>query len=85
MKYRIEFTRKALKNLSKIPQNYQALILAKIELLSENPFESQNVKNLKGENDYYRLRVADFRVIFQLINKDLIILIIDHNHRKDIY
>lgn len=74
-----------MKNLSKISSKYQALIIEKLELLSENPFEAQNVKNLKGENDFYRLRVADYRIIFQIINKELIILVIDINHRKDIY
>ena len=85
MSYKIEFTRKALKNLSKISSKYQVLIIDKLELLSENPFEAQNVKNLKGENDFYRLRVADYRIIFQIINKELVVLVIDINHRKDIY
>ncbi|HPW87693.1 MAG TPA: type II toxin-antitoxin system RelE/ParE family toxin [Kaistella chaponensis] len=85
MSYKIEFTRKALKNLSKISSKYQVLIIDKLELLSKNPFEAQNVKNLKGENDFYRLRVADYRIIFQIINKELVILVIDINHRKDIY
>jgi len=85
MSYKIEFTRKALKNLSKISSKYQVLIIDKLELLSKNPFEAQNIKNLKGENDFYRLRVADYRIIFQIINKELVILVIDINHRKDIY
>jgi mRNA interferase RelE/StbE len=85
MSYKIEFTRKALKNLSKISSKYQVLIIDKLELLSKNPFEAQNVINLKGENDFYRLRVADYRIIFQIINKELVILVIDINHRKDIY
>ena len=40
MSYKIEFTRKALKNLSKISSKYQVLIIDKLELLSENPFEA---------------------------------------------
>jgi mRNA interferase RelE/StbE len=61
------------------------LIIEKIEALQINPHESGNVKALKGVNGYYRLRVADYRVIYELNNNMLVILIIDINHRKDVY
>lgn len=83
--YSIEFTRNALKSLKKIDLVYQRLIIEKIEALQINPHESGNVKTLKGVNGYYRLRVADYRVIYELNNNMLVILIIDINHRKDVY
>lgn len=83
--YKIEFTRVALKNLDKINSAYQSLIIEKLEHLSVNPFESSSVKPLKGMKGYYRLRVANYRVIYELQNELLTILVIDINHRKDIY
>jgi mRNA interferase RelE/StbE len=83
--YNIEFTKKAMKNLSKIDSKYQTLIIEKLELLATNPFENSNVKALKGETNFYRLRVADYRIIYELQNNELLILVIDINHRKDIY
>ncbi|WP_414702860.1 type II toxin-antitoxin system RelE family toxin [Proteiniphilum sp. UBA1028] len=83
--YSIEFTRNALKSLKKIDLVYQRLIIEKIEALQINPHESGNVKALKGVSGYYRLRVADYRVIYELNNNMLVILIIDINHRKDVY
>lgn len=46
--YRIEFTRNALKSLKKIDAIYQRLIIEKLEALQDNPYESGNVKALKG-------------------------------------
>jgi len=61
------------------------LIIEKLEALQENPYEGSNVKALKGMNGYYRLRVEDYRVIYELQDNNLVILVIDINHRKDVY
>jgi mRNA interferase RelE/StbE len=83
--YVIKFTRNALKSLQKIDAVYQHLIIGKLEALRENPHESGNVKALKGMNGYYRLRVANYRVIYELQDETLVILVIGINHRKDVY
>lgn len=83
--YELEFTKIAFKSLNKIPKFYRDLIIEKLEILRINPYEAQNVKNLKGKNDCYRLRVADYRVIFKILNKELVILIVELDHRKNIY
>jgi mRNA interferase RelE/StbE len=82
--YEIEFTNRAVKNLKKIDSKYQKLIIEKLEVLAQNPAKGVNIKPLIG-TIYYRLRVADYRVIYELQNNELIILVIDINHRKDIY
>ncbi len=83
--YAIEFTRNALKSLQKIDTVYQYLIIEKLEALQQNPYGSSNVKALKGMSGYYRLRVANYRVIYELQDENLVILVIDINHRKDVY
>lgn len=82
--YEIEFTKRAVKNFKKIDSKYQSLIIEKIEVLAQNPSAGTNVKHLVGTT-YYRLRVADYRIIYELQNNELIVLVIDINHRKDIY
>ncbi|MEA4918979.1 type II toxin-antitoxin system RelE/ParE family toxin [Proteiniphilum sp.] len=83
--YAIEFTHNALKSLQKIDPVYQYLIIEKLEVLQQNPYGSSNVKALKGMSGYYRLRVANYRVIYELQDENLVILVIDINHRKDVY
>ncbi len=83
--YKIEFSNKAVKSLKKITSVYQNLILTKIEELAKNPFENSNVKALKGVEKTYRLRVGDYRVIFSIENSELVIIVIDIDHRGNIY
>lgn len=85
-KYRIVFTKTALEMLLKVDYPIQKLIKMKLTLLQNN-FESfaQNLKPLKGKKDFYRFRVANYRVIFEKKNEKLILLIIRIGHRKEIY
>jgi mRNA interferase RelE/StbE len=82
--YQVEFTSRAIKNLKKIDLKYQSLIIDKLENLAKNPTKASNIKHLIGTK-YNRLRVADYRVIYELQNTELIVLVIDINHRKNIY
>ncbi|MEW5425270.1 type II toxin-antitoxin system RelE/ParE family toxin [Amorphus sp. 3PC139-8] len=62
---RIAYSRGALKTLSRIPANTARLIRSKIEQYATDPASlANNVKSLKGEPGYSRLRVGDWRAIF---------------------
>ena len=62
---RITFSKEALRTLSRLPINVSRLIRSKIELYAINPASQQNnVKRLKGEEAVFRLRVGDWRVLF---------------------
>ena len=63
-----------MKNLRRFPHNDQRRILAQIEQLAANPQEMQGVKRLVGYDVTYRLRVGDYRVLF---DRDDVIRIID--------
>lgn len=83
--YQVEFTRLATKSLQKIALVYQKAILEKIEALAQAPYSYPNVKALKGVENTYRLRVADYRVVYTINDGQLVILIIDIDHRGNIY
>ena len=51
--------------------------------LQEDP-RPMGYKQLKGRNAY-RIRIADYRVIYEIIDQELIIDIVDLGHRKDVY
>ena len=67
-KYAVTFTDIALKNLRKIPQKNQKIILINIELLAENPFTKTNVKKLVDFDISYRMRVGNYRVLFERVD-----------------
>jgi mRNA interferase RelE/StbE len=87
LSYKIEFLEEAKKDLKKIDCVMQKVIKEKIVLLSENPEKlKNNIKPLKGEfSNKFRLRIRDYRVVFQIENQTVTILIIAIGHRKDIY
>ena len=58
-------------------------IVQAIEELLENP-ETKDIRKLTG-TPYYRMRVGDYRVIFDLQKKELVILILSLGNRKNIY
>jgi mRNA interferase RelE/StbE len=81
--YNIDFTRKAQKNLDKLSDSIANPILDAIENLAENP-KPYGHKKLKGRSGY-RIRVGDYRIIYEIFDSILLIEVINLGHRKDIY
>ncbi|MDD3148531.1 MAG: type II toxin-antitoxin system RelE/ParE family toxin [Candidatus Riflebacteria bacterium] len=85
--YRLEFLPGAVKDLKKLEFVVQKIIKNKLEVLAGNPERLKNdIKTLKGNHtDKYRLRVRNYRIIFQKRDDVLIILIVRIGHRKSVY
>lgn len=83
MAYTIEFRAKVLKALVKINEPYFTAIKKQIYDLSDNP-RPQGYRKLKGRKGY-RIRVGDYRVIYEIFDDILLIDVIDLGHRKEIY
>jgi mRNA interferase RelE/StbE len=81
--YSIFIEKSAQKDLAKIPRKDQNRIIKSIEELSRNPRPAQS-KKLTGR-DAWRIRVGDYRVIYEIYDIRLLILIVVIGHRKDIY
>ena len=78
---KIKFKKSAIKDLSKFNQKTQNKILEKIEDLIYFP-NIANIKKLTNFYPPYRLRIGDYRVLFD-INENIVIFAI--RHRKDVY
>lgn len=83
MKYKIELKSSVKKQLKRIDKSDQKQILVKIYLLAENPFP-RNSKSLKGRNDR-SMRVGVYRVLYDVQDKKLVVLVLHVGHRKDVY
>jgi mRNA interferase RelE/StbE len=81
--YKIEILSSADRALRKINLSERATIAKRINKLSENP-RPYGYKKLEN-NDLYRIRVGDYRVIYQIHDNDLLILIVRIGHRREIY
>jgi len=82
--FKVELKRSFEQDLKKIDRQVIPRILEAIENLSENPFSDQT-KKLKGAESTYRLRVGDYRVIYQADLSDKKLVIYYVRHRKDAY
>ena len=83
--YKITFKKEASKSLYKLPRNVAKTIREKLEAIAANPYaEHPNAKKLQGR-DSYRLRVGDWRVIYEIQNEQLVILILRVAPRGEVY
>lgn len=82
--YKIEITASAEKSLKKIPKKDLGKVIEAIQVLAISPFPS-GCRKLKGEEDVYRVRQGNYRIIYEVIDKKLIVLVLKIGHRKDIY
>ncbi|MEH2172925.1 type II toxin-antitoxin system RelE family toxin [Nostoc sp.] len=84
MSYKVEILRGALKQLKKIPSELQERIQIKIDDLATEP-RPNGVKKLKGKENAYRIRVSDYRVIYDIFDDLLVVNVVEVGHRKNIY
>jgi mRNA interferase RelE/StbE len=87
MNYHVVYEKKALKSLSKLDKGQQKMILAWIEknlMNTENP--KVHGKALKGNlKEYWRYRVGNYRLLADIDDQQIKIIILNVGHRKDIY
>ena len=83
MGYTLNFSKRAFKQLAKINEPYYTSIKVAITNLTDNP-RPQGYRKLKGR-DGYRIRVGDYRIIYDIFDSELVVDVIDLGHRKNIY
>ena len=82
--YRVELTRSAEKDLRRIDKSQVATIYRGLESLSDDP-RPHGVKKLSGADRTYRIRIGDYRVVYEIEDAVLLVLVIRVAHRKDVY
>ncbi|NQX00335.1 type II toxin-antitoxin system RelE/ParE family toxin [bacterium] len=82
--YKLEIKAAARKDLARLQPSIATRIAEAIENLADEPHPAGSRK-LKGFEYRYRIRVGDYRVIYEIRNSILTVFIIRIGHRKDIY
>jgi len=83
MIYTLNFSKVALKELGKINEPFYSNIKSAIVSLTQNP-RPNGYKKLKGRTGY-RIRVGNYRIIYDIFDTTLIVDVITIGHRKDVY
>jgi mRNA interferase RelE/StbE len=72
------------KQLDALPNDVYGRTAIKIQHLAENP-RPDGVIKLKGFDNEYRIRIGDYRIRYEINDKELTILLLQCKHRKDAY
>ena len=84
MAYRIEFAPSAARQFTKLPRDTQDRVAAKVDSLAANP-RQHGIEKLAGAAGLYRVRVGDFRIVYEIHDKRLVVLVVKIADRKDVY
>jgi len=84
MIYSIDFEPIAVRQFRKLESVIRKKLLPKIKALAKNP-RPPGTKKLQGFKNRYRIRVGDYRVVYQIHDKILLVLIVEIGHRSDVY
>jgi mRNA interferase RelE/StbE len=83
MKYRVIMPRSVQKKLDRLPDDIAKRILSRLADLETNP-RPTDVKKLRGRIAW-RIRIGDYRVIYEIHDKELQIVVITVGHRREVY
>ena len=82
--HKITFSKDADKTLRRMPRNLSLKIAQKIKQLADNPKTMRNVKKLT-DHPGYRLRIGDWRIVYTLNDKELLIHVVKIKSRGEVY
>ena len=82
MTYRVELTPRARRDLKNLSVQIQSRLRPHIEGLAENP-RPHGIKKLAGEDDTYRIRVGAYRILYQIQDEILLVLVVRIAPRRE--
>jgi mRNA interferase RelE/StbE len=82
--FTIEWKPSAVKDLRGLPRDVVARIIAAVEGLVQNPFPSSS-KKLVGSKHTYRIRIGDYRVVYNVLTAEVVVEVLRVAHRRDVY
>ena len=82
--YSVKFSPSAKGDFRSLDKKIQRQIANKLDKLAKDP-NSLKSEKIKCSESFYRIRSGDYRIIYEIFNDELIILVIKIGHRRDIY
>ncbi|MFI5116312.1 MAG: type II toxin-antitoxin system RelE/ParE family toxin [Terriglobales bacterium] len=80
----MRFVESAARSLKKLPAGPRLRIGARIEALADNP-HPPGTRKMTGEEHAYRIRIGDYRVVYDVLEDVIVVLVLRIGHRKDVY
>ena len=84
MVYRVELSAPVTRQLDALPEKVYGQVRRRIDALAANP-RPPSVKKLKGVENLYRIRSGDYRIVYQILDKKLLVLVVRIGNRREVY
>jgi len=84
MKYTVRMEPRVLKTLDRLPGDLVGRMMRKLDALEENP-RPFGVEKLAGPEDLFRVRVGDWRIVYAIRDRELVVIVIRIGHRREVY
>ncbi|WP_423920914.1 type II toxin-antitoxin system RelE family toxin [Candidatus Poriferisodalis sp.] len=82
--FKVEIARRAVKSIARLPRREQLRVRAAVDLLADEPRPPGCVA-LADEDSVYRVRVGDYRIVYQVVDDRLVVQVVRVGHRRDVY
>lgn len=82
--YTVTVARRAAWSLAALERREQQRLRAALDLLADNP-RPPNCIALQGEDSVYRVRVGDYRIVYEVLDSVLLVHVVRIGHRRDVY
>ena len=82
--YTVELSKTAEKQFKKLDKELQKRIAKKIDMLAKTP-RLTGMKKLSSEDDVYRIREGDYRIVYAIQDSKLLVLVVKIGHRREVY
>lgn len=83
--YKVTYRKQAERSLSKLPPNLARRIREKLDQIALNPYGQHNNVTKLQDRPGYRLRVGDWRIIYKIVDGELIVLVLKIAPRGSVY
>jgi len=83
-RYEVRLARRAVRSLADLQRRDQQRMRAAIDLLAENP-RPPNCVALQGETGVHRVRVGDYRIVYEVFDRVLEVQVVRIGHRREVY
>ena len=84
MGYTVEVAPVAERQLKALPKLIRTQIGRRIDKLADNP-RPHGIEKITGEDDLYRVRTGDYRILYKINDQELLILVVKIGDRKEVY
>ena len=84
MAYAVEFAPSAEREFRKLAREIQLRLRPRIDALAADP-RAAGAKKLKGRDDLWRIRAGDYRIVYEIRDRLLVVLVIRIAHRREVY